>query len=90
MGLQAVLSVVPFLSILFALVAAVSIVFWWLASRRRIAAAETVDRARAEGLTIVPWCPYARHWLRGHPDATRAVSIDWHTPAPSRNERPEA
>jgi uncharacterized protein len=49
-----------------------------------------IDRARAEGLTIVPWCPYARHWLRGHPDATRALSIDWHTPAPSRDEGPEA
>jgi uncharacterized protein len=49
-----------------------------------------IDRARAEGLTIVPWCPYARHWLRGHPDATRAVSIDWHTPPPSRNEGPES
>src|SRR3954453_7561129 len=39
-----------------------------------------VDRARSEGLTIVPWCPYARHWLREHPDATRQVSIDWHIP----------
>ena len=53
MGLPAVFSVVPFLSILFALVAAVSIVFWWLASRRRIAAAETVDRARAEADRLV-------------------------------------
>ena len=53
MGLPAVSSVVPFLSILFALVATVSIVFWWLASRRRIAAAETVDQARAEADRLV-------------------------------------
>ena len=53
MGLPAVSSVVPFLFIIFALVAAVSIVIWWLASRRRIAAAETVDRARAEADRLV-------------------------------------
>ncbi|HVW31954.1 MAG TPA: N-acetyltransferase, partial [Acidimicrobiia bacterium] len=27
-------------------------------------------RARAGNLTIVPWCPYARRWLAGHPDET--------------------
>ena len=31
-----------------------------------------VARARAEELTIVPWCPYARQWLRKHPDEVRA------------------
>jgi predicted GNAT family acetyltransferase len=47
-----------------------------------------IDRAASEGLTIVPWCPYARRWLREHPDATRTVTIDWHTAPPSRNEGP--
>lgn len=36
-----------------------------------------VDRARADGLTIVPLCPYARQWLERHPDATREIQIDW-------------
>jgi predicted GNAT family acetyltransferase len=48
-----------------------------------------IDRARAEGLTIVPWCPYARHWLREHPDALKTVDIDWHTPRPSSDEGTE-
>jgi predicted GNAT family acetyltransferase len=48
-----------------------------------------IDRARSEGLTIVPWCPYARHWLREHPDATRSVDIDWHTPPQSGDEGTE-
>lgn len=47
-----------------------------------------VGRARAEGLTIVPWCPYARHWLDEHPDAAGAVSIDWHTPPRPLDEDP--
>jgi uncharacterized protein len=40
-------------------------------------------RARAEALAIVPWCPYARRWLREHPDETAGVVIDWHTPRPA-------
>jgi hypothetical protein len=42
-----------------------------------------VELARTEGLTIVPWCPFARHWLRTHPDVVETVAIDWKTPAPS-------
>lgn len=42
-----------------------------------------VDLARSEGLTIVPWCPFARHWLRTHPDVTATVAMDWATPPPS-------
>jgi predicted GNAT family acetyltransferase len=42
-----------------------------------------VDLARAEGLTIVPWCPFARHWLRTHPDVAETVTMDWKTPPPS-------
>jgi predicted GNAT family acetyltransferase len=41
-------------------------------------------RARANGLTVVPWCPYARHWLQEHPDDAATVTIDWETPRPPR------
>ena len=34
-------------------------------------------RARDEGLTIVPDCPYARRWLEEHPEAAATVAIDW-------------
>lgn len=36
-----------------------------------------IDRARLQGLTIVPLCPFARSWLEQHPDATADVTIDW-------------
>lgn len=36
-----------------------------------------VARAAAEGLTIVPNCPFARSWLERHPDEAAAVTIDW-------------
>src|SRR6185436_11013469 len=36
-------------------------------------------RARAENLTLVPWCPFARRWLTDHPDESDGVSIDWDT-----------
>jgi uncharacterized protein len=36
-----------------------------------------LDRARQDGLTIVPLCPFARNWLERHPDAARDVPIDW-------------
>jgi predicted GNAT family acetyltransferase len=39
-----------------------------------------IDRAAAEGLTVVPLCPFARSWLEHHPDATANVSIDWGGP----------
>ena len=42
-----------------------------------------VQRAAREGLTMVPWCPYARRWLSEHPDVAGAASIDWDTPPPS-------
>jgi uncharacterized protein len=41
-----------------------------------------VDRAKAEHLTLVPLCPFARRWLRDHPETTEGVTIDW-TRAPS-------
>jgi predicted GNAT family acetyltransferase len=36
-------------------------------------------RATDDGLTVVPRCPYARRWLREHPDVAGTVTIDWHT-----------
>ena len=36
-----------------------------------------VDRAAREGLTIVPYCPFARGWLKRHPDVAGRVIIDW-------------
>ena len=36
-----------------------------------------VDRAAREGLTIVPYCPFARSWLERHPDVAGRVTIDW-------------
>jgi predicted GNAT family acetyltransferase len=41
-----------------------------------------IDRAAAEGLTVVPWCPFARAWLEKHPDEAARVTIDW-SPPPS-------
>jgi predicted GNAT family acetyltransferase len=40
-----------------------------------------LERAEREHLTVVPWCPYARHWLRDHYDdwASR-VKVDWASP----------
>jgi predicted GNAT family acetyltransferase len=39
-----------------------------------------IDRAAAEGLTVVPLCPFARSWLERHPDAAAKVSTDWGGP----------
>lgn len=36
-----------------------------------------VRKAAAEGLTIIPLCPYAREWLQTHDDAVGDVEIDW-------------
>lgn len=37
-------------------------------------------KAHAEGLTIVPLCPFARSWLERHPEATATVGVDWGSP----------
>ena len=42
-----------------------------------------VDRAAAESLTVVPWCPFGRRWLREHPDVADTVTIDWKTRPPN-------
>ena len=36
-----------------------------------------VDRAARDGLTIVPLCPFARGWLKRHPDEAARVPVDW-------------
>lgn len=42
---------------------------------RLVAAA--IDRAAADGLTVVPSCPFARGWLERHPAEAGRVTIDW-------------
>ena len=36
-----------------------------------------VERAAADGLVVVPLCPFAASWLRRHPDVAATVAIDW-------------
>jgi len=47
-----------------------------------------VDRARASGATVAPWCPYARKWLEDHPDDAAGIDIDWSPPRARRAPRP--
>lgn len=42
-----------------------------------------VRRAAAEDLTVVPWCPFARRYLRRHPDEAASVTVDWTPPPPT-------
>ncbi len=49
-----------------------------------------LDRAVREGLTVVPWCPFARHWLQEHPDEAARVTLDWEaTPDPVKRAAEE-
>lgn len=34
-----------------------------------------IDRASAEGLTVIPECPFARSWLEKHPDQAARVTV---------------
>lgn len=45
--------------------------------------AAAVEKARRDELTVVPWCPYARRWLKEHPDAHDSVTVDFRTPPPA-------
>jgi uncharacterized protein len=36
-----------------------------------------IRKATAEGMTLVPLCPFARSWLERHPDEAKSVPIDW-------------
>lgn len=40
-----------------------------------ILVAAAVERAVEEGLTVVPQCPFARRWLRRHPEVASKVTI---------------
>ncbi|HTX61998.1 MAG TPA: GNAT family N-acetyltransferase [Acidimicrobiales bacterium] len=35
-----------------------------------------VELAAAEGLTVVPYCPFAQRWLEDHPDVAASVSVE--------------
>jgi uncharacterized protein len=37
-----------------------------------------LDKAVREQRTLVPLCPFARRWLREHPDDAHQVPVDWH------------
>ncbi len=39
-------------------------------------------KARADHLTIVPWCPYARKWLKEHPEQSSDVALDFKSRRP--------
>jgi predicted GNAT family acetyltransferase len=39
--------------------------------------AAVVARANDQGLVVAPRCPFARRWLRHHPDVARVTKIDW-------------
>jgi predicted GNAT family acetyltransferase len=45
-----------------------------------------LDKAEREHLTVVPYCPFARRWLRDHPDEAAPATIDWQ---PIRRLRPQ-
>jgi predicted GNAT family acetyltransferase len=34
-----------------------------------------IAKARANGLEILPYCPYAKAWIEKHPDAVEGVTI---------------
>ena len=36
-----------------------------------------IGKATAEGMTLVPLCPFARGWLERHPEEAAKVAIDW-------------
>src|SRR5215469_14543652 len=36
-----------------------------------------VELAASRGLTVVPLCPFARHWLSTHADVRATVGVDW-------------
>ena len=38
-----------------------------------------LDKAKREEFTVVPLCPFARRWVREHPDE-QGPPIDWRVP----------
>jgi uncharacterized protein len=45
-----------------------------------------LEKAEREHLIVVPYCPFARRWLRDHPDEAASATIDW---KPIRRLRPQ-
>ena len=41
-----------------------------------------IDKADREHLAVVPVCPFARRWLRNHPEAAGSTTIDWNPTRP--------
>jgi uncharacterized protein len=41
-------------------------------------------KARADHLTVVPWCPYAREWLKERLDRIGDVTLDFKTRPPKK------
>lgn len=41
-----------------------------------------IERGRADGLVLVPWCPFTRGWLERHPEAHEGLEIDWASEPP--------
>jgi uncharacterized protein len=39
-----------------------------------------IDLAKDRGLAVAPWCPFARSWLKEHPDVAATVNVDWEKP----------
>ncbi|HEX9467797.1 MAG TPA: GNAT family N-acetyltransferase [Acidimicrobiia bacterium] len=37
-----------------------------------------IDDAAEHSLTVVPQCPFARSWLKRHPEIAARSRIDWH------------
>jgi predicted GNAT family acetyltransferase len=46
---------------------------------------KALAKARGDNLTIVPWCPYTRKWLKEHPDKIGNVTVDFQTPPPAHD-----
>lgn len=42
-----------------------------------------LEKAEREGLTVAPWCPFARRWIEEHPEAVATVELDM-APPPAR------
>jgi hypothetical protein len=39
-------------------------------------------KAQSDHLTVIPWCPFARRWLKEHPDEAGGVTVDFQAPPP--------
>lgn len=43
---------------------------------------EAVRKAALGGLVVVPWCPFARQWLRRNTESAESVKVDWSSELP--------